>query len=142
LYLIVKIKKVEKKLVNVSYEDVKLITESLKDLIVESEKVSDRLENSIKEKEGVLEDLIALIDDKLKRLEDIDETRHFKGSEVNDILDIKSSGDMNIRDVNLTGMSLKEKVIYLSRSGSSPAEIAKKLGISVTEVSLVLKHGR
>lgn len=142
MYLFIKIKSINRKMIDVSYDDVKLITETLKDLVVESEKVSEKLENSIKEKEGILEDLVSLIDSKLKRLESIDfvQQRELGAQEVEDIVDIR--GRQNISEISLNGMSLREKVIFLSRNGMNVTDIAKKLGISVTEVNLVIKHGR
>lgn len=142
MYIIIKLKSINKKMANVSYEDVKLITETLKDLVIESERVSERIENSVKEKESLLEDLVALVDSKLKRLESIDVNyqQNIINKEVEDRVDINFSN--NINEINLSGMSLKEKVVYLSRNGATPTDIAKRLGISVTEVNLVLKHGR
>lgn len=142
MYLFMKIKSISRKMMDVSYDDVKLITETLKDLVVESEKVSEKLENSIKEKEGILEDLVSLIDSKLKRLESADfvQQRELGVQEVEDIVDIR--GRQSISEISLNGMSLREKVIFLSRNGMNVTDIAKKLGISVTEVNLVIKHGR
>ncbi|MCX8083398.1 MAG: hypothetical protein N3C60_00530 [Calditerrivibrio sp.] len=142
-YLLLKIKELSKKVINVSYDDVKLITENLKDLIVESEKVSEKLESSIKEKEAVLEDLVDLIDAKLRRLEHINVSGGYNQiADLDKVEDTAVIRTTTIADADLSGMSLREKVVYLSKNGVTPMEIAKRLGISVTEVNLVLKHGR
>jgi len=143
-YLFFNIKVLKNKLINVSYEDVKLITETLKDLIVESEKVSEKLDMSIKEKEALLEDLVDLIDAKLKRLEQINNSDHLSLDNFDDKISITytQQNTNQAKDFDLSGMSLREKVIFLSQNGLQPVDVAKRLGISITEVNLVLKHGR
>lgn len=147
-YLFLKLKSLEKKLVNVSYDDVKLITDTLKDLVVESEKVSEKLDISIKEKEAILEDLVDLIDAKLKRLEQLNNSNSYNVTSTDDIEDkvnltySQQHQNNQVKNFDLTGMSLREKVIFLSQNGLQPVDVAKRLGISVTEVNLVLKHGR
>ncbi len=147
-YLFLKIKSIQRKLVNVSYEDVKLITDTLKDLVVESEKVSEKLDISIKEKEAILEDLVDLIDAKLKRLEQVNSSNSYNLSGTDIVEDnitltyTQPQQNSQMKNFDLSGMSLREKVIYLSQNGLSPVDVAKRLGISVTEVNLVLKHGR
>ncbi|WP_148223177.1 hypothetical protein [Calditerrivibrio nitroreducens] len=147
-YLFLKFKSLQRKLVDVSYDDVKVITDTLKDLVVESEKVSEKLDISIKEKEALLEDLVDLIDAKLKRLEQLGSANTVNIPDTNNVEDSVSLSFNNSTLTNktgnfdLSGMSLKEKVVFLSQNGMAPVDVAKRLGISVTEVNLVLKHGR
>lgn len=112
--LIIKVNKLSSKMANISYDDVNLLINELKELLTESERVAESLDNSIAEKESILEDINDLIDRKLERLE---------------------SATIN----NVQEMNLKDKIINLSNSGKNEYEIAKNLGISVTEVNLVLK---
>ncbi|MGA1847009.1 DUF6115 domain-containing protein [Deferribacter abyssi] len=112
--LLIKLKSIEKKLIDVSYEDVQIIINELKELLVESERVSEQIDNNLKEKEALLEDLVDLIDAKINRLEVI------------------SSSVPSEKD-------LKSQIIALYKSGKNVSEIAKDLNISVTEVNLVLK---
>jgi len=112
--LIIKVNKLSSKMANISYDDVNLLINELKELLTESERVAESLDNSIAEKESILEDMNDLIDRKLERLE---------------------SATIN----NVQEMNLKDKIINLSNSGKNEYEIAKNLGISVTEVNLVLK---
>ncbi|KAA0257098.1 hypothetical protein FHQ18_11050 [Deferribacter autotrophicus] len=112
--LLVKLKSIEKKLIDISYEDVQIIVNDLKELLVESERVSEQIDNNLREKEALLEDLVDLIDAKINRLEAI------------------SSSVPSEKD-------LKSQIIALYKSGKNVSEIAKDLNISVTEVNLVLK---
>ena len=86
----------------------------LKDILIESERVSEKIENSLREKESLLEDISDIIDTKLTKLESVTgKTPETK--------------------------NLKEQIIALYRSGTSPVEIAKQLEISITEVNIVIK---
>lgn len=88
--------------------------EQLKELIIESERVSENLDAEITKKENLLEDLSALVDEKLDKY-------------------------ASITNVNQKEKKLSEKIKDLHNKGLSPAEIAKELCISVTEVNLVIK---
>ena len=114
VFLVLRIRRLEEKLVDVSYHDVRILTDELKDLMVEAERVAEHIESSIVEKEHTLEDLSDLVGLKLDRLEKVTVS---KGEE----------------------QSLKGKIKSLNQQGCSSAEIAKELGISVAEVNLVIK---
>ncbi|BAI79928.1 hypothetical protein DEFDS_0434 [Deferribacter desulfuricans SSM1] len=114
LVLFLKIKQIEQKLVDISYDEVNLLVNELRELIIESERVSEKLDNGIREKESLLEDLVDLVDAKLNRYEML---------------------ESNLEKEK----SLKDKILQLHKSGKSMSEIAKELDVSVTEVNLVIK---
>lgn len=90
------------------------IINHLKNMIIESERVSEKIDNTLKEKESLLEDLSDIIDAKLEKFysytEKLPETK-----------------------------SLKEHILALFKSGKTPVEIARQLEISITEINIVLK---
>lgn len=113
-YVVTKIKSINKFIYQNDLGNIPIVIDQLKELIIESERVSEKLDSAISEKELLLEDLNALVEDKLNRLQNI----------IN-----SDSKEKNI----------KEKIKELHLQGLSPTEIAKKLEISVTEVNLVIK---
>lgn len=113
-YVVTKIKSINKFIYQNDLGNIPIVIDQLKELIIESERVSEKLDSAISEKELLLEDLNALVEDKLNRLHNI----------IN-----SDSKEKNI----------KEKIKELHLQGLSPTEIAKKLEISVTEVNLVIK---
>jgi hypothetical protein len=112
-----RLKRIESKYVNLNYDDVQILIEQLKDMLIESERVAEKIEVAVKEKEDLLADLSEILELKLIRMEELVSTYN----EENNI---------------------KEKVMELSRSNVKPIDIAKKLGISTTEVELMLKFNR
>ena len=115
--LIARVRKLEGKLVDVKPQDLYPFIEEMRELVLESERVADKLESSIREKEELLEDLSDLADAKLKTFDD----------------------SFNKQDA---GRSLKQKIIEMSDEGYDVTGIAKKLGISTTEVKLVQSINR
>lgn len=109
-----RIKKLENKLMNVSYQDIQVLTNELKELIIESERVSENISAHIEVKENILEDLSDLTDLKLDRFE-------------------------NIISNSKKERSIKESILMLSKQELTHADIAKKLNLSVAEVSLFLR---
>lgn len=111
--LLGKVRRLEKKLVDVDPKDLYPFIEEMRELLVESERVADALEDSLREKESTLEDLNAIIDGKLERYQQI----------------IYKSPDEK---------PLRNKIAEMHDSGMSAAEISRKLQISLTEVNIVL----
>lgn len=110
--LAAKLRKLEKKLIEVSPSDLYPFIEELRELVIESERIATRLEDSIKDRESVLEDLTVLADSKL--------------------------GDYSkIAEKTKTEKSLKEKIKDLAAEGMSNSDIARALEISTTEVKIV-----
>ena len=113
-YLISKINTLKSFIYKNNLQELPLIIENLKELIIESERVSEKLDGEISRKEALLEDLSVLVDEKLNKY------TSFAHSNENE-------------------KSLKDKIIEMYNKGISQVEIAKELGISVTEVNLVIK---
>ncbi|MBZ4672625.1 hypothetical protein LF845_06360 [Deferribacterales bacterium Es71-Z0220] len=113
-YLISKINRLNKFIYKNNLNELPLIIEQLKELIIESERVSENLDTEITRKENLLEDLSVLVDEKLNKYASITST-------------------------NKEEKKLSEKIKDLYNKGLSPIEIAKELCVSVTEVNLVIK---
>jgi predicted type IV restriction endonuclease len=114
IFLTLRIKRLEAKFVDISYNDLRILVDELKDLIIESERVAEHIDDNIEKKESVLEDLSALVESKLNRLE-------------------------NIIQKNSDEISIKEKILTLNKEGNSSTDIAKKVGVPLAEVNLILK---
>ncbi|WP_022851749.1 hypothetical protein [Limisalsivibrio acetivorans] len=112
IWLIVKIRKLEARVVDVSPSDLYPFIEELRDLVLESERVAEKLDSSIREREDVLEDLADLTEKRLR-----------------------SIGEANMEREGTK--SLKEKILELAEEGEDDKAIAKELGISTTEVKIV-----
>jgi len=113
-YLISKIRRLNKFIYKNNLNELPLIIEQLKELIIESERVSENLDTEITRKENLLEDLSVLVDEKLDKY-------------------------ASITSANKEEKKLSEKIKDLYNKGLSPMEIAKELCVSVTEVNLVIK---
>jgi len=113
-YVVTKVKSMSKFIYKNDLDNIPIIIDQLKELIIESERVSEKLDSAINEKEQLLEDINALVEDKLNRLH-------------------------NVINSDTKEKNIREKIKELHLQGLTPAEIAKKLEISVTEVNLVIK---
>lgn len=111
--LLLRVKSLESKLINFSPTEAYTIMENIRDMVIESSRVADNLEESIKRREAVLEDLSVLVDEKIARL-------------------------YNILENNPNERGVKQRVFELHSRGRSIEEIARDLGISVTEVRLAV----
>jgi hypothetical protein len=118
--LAAKVRRLEKKLIEVTPSDLYPFIEELRELVIESERVAIKLENSIRERESVLEDLSVLTDSKIETYSRVAEQPK----------EVKAE------------KTLKDKIKDLADSGESDAEIAKELGISITEVKIVRSIGK
>ena len=67
---VAKIKKLERKAIDFSYNDLQILIDHLKDLLIEAERVAENLELSIRQKEDLLADMAELLELKLNRLEE------------------------------------------------------------------------
>ncbi len=111
--LIMRIRSIEKRLVNFTPTEAYTIMETMRDMVIESERVADKLDAAIRDREAVLEDLSYLTDEKLARLDGILE----KNAEEKD---------------------KKSMILALHREGLEETEIARRMGISVTEVRIAV----
>ncbi|MDY6820263.1 MAG: hypothetical protein SVN78_01400 [Deferribacterota bacterium] len=117
VYYILKFRLIEKRIIDVSYNDIQVIVEYLKDLLIEAERVAESLELDIRKKEDMIADLVSLLELKLIRFENA----------------VSSSYDEN---------NVKKKVINFYKENRNPNDIARELGISKSEVELMLKFNK
>lgn len=172
--LLLRIRKLERKLINFSPTEAYAIMENMHEMVMESSRIADSLEAAIKQKEAVLEDLSDLVDEKLKLYERINNNNRYADikpreekvyepkRETNNTF-IRSESlineKINKQPVNIQTMNIpsaakvtetenkvdgnkvdkKTRIIMLHKSGKTEVDIAKELGISVTEVQLALR---
>lgn len=172
--LLLRIRKLERKLINFSPTEAYAIMENMHEMVMESSRIADSLEAAIKQKEAVLEDLSDLVDEKLKIYERINNNTTtninryaeikpreekfvepkkesaFISSEslINEKINkqpVQSVQSMNIQpaakvvETDSSKADKKTRIIILHKSGKSDIDIAKELGISITEVQLALR---
>lgn len=152
--LIIRIRNVERKLINFSPTEAYSILENMHEMVLESQRLADSLEAAIKSKEAVLEDLSDLVDEKILRYEKISGEKYtYKQPEKkepvkNTVLEVKKEAAANniqkIKEQEQlkqpeTKKDLKSKILELSNSGKASIDIARELGISITEVQLALR---
>lgn len=111
--LLLRIRKLERQLINFSPTEAYAIMENMHEVVAESEHLANSLENSIKDREAILEDLSDIVDEKLARLDKI----------------IKSSPEEQ---------NIRSDVIRLYNMGVNDIDIARRLNISLTEVRIAL----
>lgn len=151
--LIIRIRNVERKLINFSPTEAYSILENMHEMVLESQRLADSLEAAIKSKEAVLEDLSDLVDEKILRYEKISGEKYtYKQPEKkepvkNTVPEVKKEAAANIQKIREqeqlkqpeTKKDLKSKILELSNSGKASIDIARELGISITEVQLALR---
>lgn len=165
--LLLRIRKIERKLINFSPTEAYAIMENMHEMVSESSRIADSLDAAIKQKEAVLEDLSDLVDEKLKIYERITSNQEHvnipyrknevsKKQEEDEFISseklIKES--INKQQIKLQQMPAqsskqvndsdnkvdkKSRIIAMNKEGRQDIEIAKELGISVTEVQLALR---
>jgi len=141
LIAISKINSLHKKVTDVNPRDLYPFMEELRELVIESERVADKLEDSVKQKEEMLEDISSMIEEKLQRLEtiqDIDEpettyTPSQNYHQTNEHIRPKPLHQPE----KIAGISIRDKITEMVSLGLSDSDIAAKLGISTTEVQIV-----
>lgn len=139
--LIIRLKRIERSLVNFTPTEAYAIMENMREMVSESEQIADSLESSIKQREAVLEDLSDLVDEKIKRLNSIVSTGgavDIKEKNQNILNNVRNESINENKIDNNSEYDIKSKIISSYKSGRSESEIAKELGISVTEVRLVV----
>ncbi len=171
--LLLRIRKIERKLINFSPTEAYVIMENMREMVAESSRIADSLDAAIKQKEAVLEDLSDLVDEKLirferanknidnkavnktvKKIEEIEERKENEESFISSETLIKESisKQQAAKSVTMQNSSVnntvneqvnkqdkKSRIIAMNNEGKEPIEIARDLGISVTEVQLALR---
>ena len=133
-----KINSLHKKVTDVSPKDLYPFMEEMRELVIESERVADKLEDAVRQKEEMLEDISAMIEDKLKRLETIqDDVPADTYTPRPQMQTENSEPAQNHKPANQAGTSIREKISEMVALGLSDGDIAAKLGISTTEVQIV-----
>lgn len=164
--LLLRIRKLERKLINFSPTEAYAIMENMYEIVSESSRIADSLDAAIKQKEAVLEDLSDLVDEKLKIYERITSNQEhvsipYRKNEVSkkqEEDEFISSEKLIKESINKQQIKLqqpaqsskqvndsdnkvdkKSRIIAMNKEGRQDIEIAKELGISVTEVQLALR---
>ena len=122
-WVILRLKRLEEKAVDVTPGDVAAFVEQMRDMMVESERVADRLDASIREREEILEDLTDIVDDRVKKINRM--TLYEK--------------EPTLENLPIGETSLHNKVFRLLIAGHSREEIARELKITTAEVGLIEK---
>lgn len=147
--LLLRIRNVERKLINFSPTEAYSIMENMHEMVLESQRLADSLEASIKAREAVLEDLSDLFDEKILRYEHVtgekfskikNEKKEVKSEQIHLETVLKKQEtlkeQLNKQD---SKKDLKTNILSLNAEGKSSIDIARELGISITEVQLALR---
>lgn len=153
--MLLRIRNVEKKLINFSSAEAYSIMENMHEMVLESQRLADSLEAAIKAREAVLEDLSDLVDEKIRRYEKITGEKYtapMENQKEDDEEQINLETVLNNREEvkekvipknqivqTESKKDLKSKIISLDAEGKSNIDIARELGISITEVQLALR---
>lgn len=111
--LLLRVRDMEKMLLNFTPTEAYTIMENMREMVIESGRVSDNLDEAIKRREAALEDLSVLVDEKIARL-------------------------YNVLESSPRERDMKQRIFDMYSSGKTANEIASELGISVTEVRLAI----
>lgn len=147
--LLLRIRNLERKLINFSPTEAYSIMENMHEMVLESQRLADSLEASIKSREAVLEDLLDLVDEKILRYEKITgekysgipkEKKEVKNEQIHleSVLKKQETSKEHIIQQD-NKKDLKTKILSLNAAGKSSIDIARELGISITEVQLALR---
>nr|MDE7314569.1 hypothetical protein [Mucispirillum sp.] len=125
------------------------IMENMHEMVLESQRLADSLESSIKAREAVLEDLSDLVDEKILRYEKITgekyksiqkEKKEVKTEQIHLETVLKKQEIPKEQVIQKDNKKdLKTKILSLNAAGKSSIDIARELGISITEVQLALR---
>ena len=148
--LLLRIRNVERKLINFSPTEAYSIMENMHEMVLESQRLADSLEASIKAREAVLEDLSDLVDEKILRYEHVtgekfskikNEKKEVKSEQIHLETVLKKQEtlkeQLNKQD---SKKDLKTNILSLNAEGKSSIDIAIEIGISITEFQLALRH--
>lgn len=108
--LMIRVKRLESKALDISARDVAAFTNQMREVLVESERVAERLDNAIRDRESALEDLGDLVDARIRRMKEL-------GGQEEE--------------------SLQKEIHRLMMQGRTNQEIARILNISVGEVDFI-----
>jgi hypothetical protein len=111
ILLYIKLRRLEAKTLSITAKDLIVYSEILRELIAESERVAEKLDMAIRERENALEDMGALLDARISRLKEL-------------------SGENAPEE-------LQDHVRRLIRDGRTKNEVARLLNMSVTEIELL-----
>lgn len=147
--LLLRIRNVERKLINFSPTEAYSIMENMHEMVLESQRLADSLEASIKAREAVLEDLSDLVDEKILRYEHVtgekfskikNEKKEVKSEQIHLETVLKKQETLK-EQINKqdSKKDLKTNILSLNAEGKSSIDIARELGISITEVQLALR---
>ena len=137
-----KINKMQRILTDVSPKDLYPFLEELRELVIESERIADKLEDEISRKEEILEDIASLAEEKLRRLETINDKENSKpGAALLSAINAAPQAPVYNEPVRQAEnkLSIRDRVSDLIAIGMTDAQISAELGISTTEVQLVRK---
>lgn len=147
--MLLRIRNLERKLVNFSPTEAYSIMENMHEMVLESQRLADSLESSIKAREAVLEDLSDLVDEKILRYEKLSgekfagipkEKKEVKNEQIHleTVLKKQETSQEQTKPQD-NKKDLKTKIFSLNAAGKSSIDIARELGISITEVQLALR---
>lgn len=145
-----KLHNIRKCIGDVKPKDMYPFLEELRELVIESERVADKLEDAISKKEAMLEDISSLAEDKLKRLETIrDVPTAPRGQAAPNFYAQPQMTAQETLQLNQPihefiaeqkqGLTISDRISDMIQIGMSDAQIASELGISTTEVQIVRK---
>lgn len=146
-----KIHNIQKCISDVKPKDMYPFLEELRELVIESERVADKLEDSIKKKEELLEDVSSLADEKIKRLETIKDVpitaatagAIFAAPQISAMTaqhTLKAPEPVREYIPHPEGqLSIRDRIVDLIQIGMTDSQIASELGVSTTEVQIVRK---
>lgn len=152
--LLLRIRNVEKKLITFSSAEAYSIMENMHEMVLESQRLADSLESAIKAREAVLEDLSDLVDEKILKYEKLTGEKYTVSVQKKEadkeqvhlekVLNRKEDTKEQVSQQMQTAQrenktDLKSKIISLDAEGRSNIDIARELGISITEVQLALR---
>ncbi|MDR2401118.1 MAG: hypothetical protein LBD73_05655 [Deferribacteraceae bacterium] len=111
IFLYIRVRRLEAKTSALTANDLVIYSEILRGILSESERVAEKLDAAIREREDALEDMGALLDARISRLKEL-------------------SGENAPEE-------LQTHVKRLIRDGRTKNEIARLLNMSVTEIELL-----
>lgn len=133
--------KMQKMLTDVSPKDLYPFLEELRELVIESERIADKLEDEITKKEEILEDIASLAEEKLRRLETINDnpSENPAAALLAAISNTPPAAASAPKPApNPAGqLSIRDRISDLIAVGMSDTQIASELGVSTTEVQIV-----
>jgi DNA-binding NarL/FixJ family response regulator len=124
--LLLRVKRLEEKSTDLSGREVAAFVEQMREIMVESEFAADRLEASIREREGMLEDLASLVDEKVQKLNRLNAYEQ----------------EPTIENLPLGDSPKQNQVYRMLMQGKSKMEIASQLGITTAEVDILARFNR